>query len=55
MAHGQLRSLECARGEGADVFLESPEIDHAFGENAVDERACAAQQLGGRFRCAGYR
>ncbi len=32
------------------MFLESVEIDHAFGENSVHERTCAAQQLGGRIR-----
>ena len=31
------------------MFLESLEIDHAFGENSVDERTRAAQQLGGRL------
>jgi hypothetical protein len=31
------------------VFLESRKIDHAFGENSVDERTRAAQQLSGRF------
>ena len=33
--------------EGADVFLESLEIDHAFGENSIDERTRTAQKLGG--------
>ena len=50
-AHGQLRSLERVRGEGADVFLESLEVDDSFRENSVDKRTRAAQQLGGRFRC----
>ena len=48
-AHGQLRSLEGVRGKRADVFLESLEIDHAFGQNSVNERTRAAQQLRGRF------
>jgi hypothetical protein len=38
------------RGCG-DVFLASLEVHNAFRENSVDQRACAAQQLGGRFRC----
>ena len=50
-AHGQLCSLERVRGHGADVFLESVEIDYAFGENSVDQLTSAAQQLGGRFHC----
>ena len=54
-AHGQLRSLEGVRCQRADVFMESLEVHDAFLENAVDERACAAQQLGGRFWCGGYR
>jgi hypothetical protein len=29
------------------VFLKSLELDHAFGENSIDERTRAAQQLGG--------
>ena len=49
-AHGQLCSLEGMRGECADVFLESVEIHDAFRESAVDECACAAQQLGRRLR-----
>jgi hypothetical protein len=49
-AHGQLRSLKSVRSEGADVFMESLEVHNAFLENPVDERACAAQQLGGSLR-----
>jgi hypothetical protein len=49
-AHGQLRSLECARGQCADMLLESFEVHTALLENPVDECTRAAQQLGGRFR-----
>ena len=52
-AHGQLRSLEGVRSQRADVFMESIEVHDAFLENPVDERACAAQQLGGSLRCDG--
>jgi hypothetical protein len=41
-ANGQLRSLKGARCEWADVFLESAEIHHTFGENSIDQRARAA-------------
>ena len=54
-AHGQLRSLQGVRSQRADVFMESLEVHDAFLENSVDECACAAQQLGGRRRCGGYR
>ena len=54
-AHGQLRSLEGVRSQRADVFMESLEVHDAFLENPVDERACAAQQLGGSLRCDGHR
>jgi hypothetical protein len=54
-AHGQLRSLEGVRGQRADVFMESFEVHDASRENSVDERPCAAQQLGGSFRWDGYR
>ena len=50
-AHGQLRSLEGVRSQRADVFMESLEVHDAFLENSVDERACAAQQLGGSLWC----
>jgi hypothetical protein len=33
--------------------MKSLEVHDAFRENAVDECACAAQQLGGRLRCDG--
>ena len=54
-AHGQLCNLEGMRGECAEVFLESVEIHNAFRESAVDECACAAQQLGRRLHrwCGG--
>jgi hypothetical protein len=54
-AHGELRSLEGVRSQRADVFMESLEVHDAFRENPVDERACAAQQLGRRLRWDGYR
>ena len=47
-AHGQLRSFESGRGEGTHMFCDSIEVHGAFGENSVDERTRAAQQLGGR-------
>jgi hypothetical protein len=45
-AHSQLRSLKGVRGQRADIFMESLEVHDAFLENPVDERACAAKQLG---------
>ena len=54
-AHGQLRSLKGVRSQRADVFMESLEVHDAFLENPVNERACAAQQLGGSLRCDGHR
>jgi len=42
-AHGQTGSLECARGECADVLLESFKVHVALLENPVDERTRAAQ------------
>jgi hypothetical protein len=42
-AHGQLRSLESGRGEGANMLCEPIEIHGAFSENSVDERTRAAQ------------
>src|SRR4029077_15686180 len=54
-AHGQLRSLEGVRSQRADVFMESIEVHDAFVENPINERACAAQQLGGSLRCDGGR
>jgi len=53
-AHGQLRSLEGVRSQRADVFMESLEVHDAFLENPINERACAAQQLGGSRRCDGH-
>src|SRR6476646_333191 len=50
-AHGELRSLEGVRSQRADVFMESLEVHDAFLKNPVNERACAAQQLGGSLRC----
>src|SRR5262249_32610833 len=46
-AHGQLRSLESGRGERTDMLCDSIEIHDAFGENSVDERTRATQQLRG--------
>jgi hypothetical protein len=52
--HGHACVLECARGERANLLLESFEIHTAFCENPVDERTRAAQEFGGRFRRDGY-
>ena len=46
-AHSHSCGFESTRGQGADMFLEPVEIDRTFRENSVDERARAAQQLGG--------
>ena len=48
-AHGELRSFESVFGEGANVFLESLQVDDTFGEDSVNERTRPAQQLLGRF------
>jgi hypothetical protein len=50
-AHGQLRSLERVGGQGADIFMESLEVNDAFLNNPINERACVAQQFGGSLRC----
>jgi hypothetical protein len=46
-----MHTAPCAVSRALEPSALTLEVHDAFLENPVDERACAAQQLGRRLRC----